>query len=187
MNYSNENDNESTSQPAKYPTRFVKRHVEHNQYKREALKRYARVTSVLKEFDDPFSEEAKKVILEKLKDLLHLPEEECFDLYEQCLGYAIMHGKASSLKAFGMELLDHLREGLYETNNKGQRQYHLGYVQKGLEIMKMIDDKTNGTIGIFQDGNAKGIIASGKPAALIQSVREAMSLNKQLLNEVENG
>jgi hypothetical protein len=183
MSYSEEKDKESTS-IVKYGNRFVKQYSEARQRAKEHLKRYARVTKVLKEFDDPFSEEAQTAIVEKLKDLLHLPEDECFDLYEQCLGYAIVKGKLPALQAFGMELLENLREGLAETNNNKNRQYHLGYIQKGLDMMKIVDEKTNGSIGIFEQGNARGIIASGKPAALIATIREAMTLNKQDLKEI---
>jgi len=139
------------------------------------LQRYARVQRILDKYNWEFNKNWDSIVKD-VSSLVNNNDELAEHLLDVVMGLALVNGNPNTAKTLGAEAFSHLRSGMYEAQEAGDRYNHKEYAKLILQITGVLQDKkiSDTTIGLFKKGDSKGIIASGEAGEVIRAIRETM-------------
>jgi len=104
--------------------------------------------------------------------------------------YAVIGGVESATQSLQADVLNHMIKGMYESYEAGDRYSHREYGRLIGQMAGLVQTKDTSTmIGMFQKGDAKGLIASSNAGELIKLIRQSLEPEKPtiLIEDKSNG
>jgi len=147
------------------------------------------ILKVLKKYKDNTKDNWEDITKE-VAEQLHTGVDYAGRLVDLAMCYAIVDSDKNATDSLRADVLNHLIKGMYESYEAGDRYSHREYARMLGQIASMLPTKDSAAlIGMFQKGDAKGIIASTNAGDLIKAIRQAMDTDKlpMVIKDETNG
>lgn len=153
--------------------------------KRQLREDYAKITKIFEKHKWNISEESWAQMLSEASEEIERNPDYVSKMMDRVYGKQLSIGNPNAIAMAKAELVDHVRDGMYEAFENGRYREHQGYLDRLMRILGMDEEKSKPIAGpqnnvqqnitIFNDqSTGSNIVAEGSFSGFLKTVRAAM-------------